>query len=394
MRLQVTVLVLSLLCGISAPLWSMAEADMEQDILEMKKQLEALETRNGRNLDIYELRYFPGPMKQITIHDRLGDGHVYYYTTFRLRNPGIGGENKLLTEYTRYNEILQNVADEFDNIVVDGGTLRVDTDTENDAAAVVLKRDELKSDDRTVRLSIIAEDENGSRIRILDRVPGQGPQEKFNFPDQGVRSVSVGVGRVREKIEEKEGRRLLLASEIAQRNLPVYQPGKMDEDLGTTLGEMYGVIIFNDLHVHGDTFELQIRGLSNKTRMRVPDHSPDEIGDYWNMRVYRRTYYATYKREGDEFFRDRDAFELVDQGWRWRNTFQRIEQRATRAHVLYFLNNLADSKGNENKEMIEKALAYYEAVREQHEDLVDEQSNLSEFEQDLPDIKSNLQDGE
>ena len=391
---NVQMIAATILLLVTAPLWSAVEDDLEQDIKEMQKQLEAMETKNGRNLDIFELRFFPGPLKQITINDRLGNEHVYYYMTFRVRNPGIGGENKLETEYTRYNEILQNIANEYENISIDGTTLRVETEREDDDVAVVLKRDELNSAERTVRLSITAYDENGSRIRILDRIPGQGPQEKFNFPDDGVRSVNIGVNRVREKIEEREGKRLLLTSEIAQRTLPVYQPGEMDDETRSTLGEVNGVIVFNDLSVHGDKFEIQIRGLSNKVRNRVPEHASNEIADYWNMRIYRRTYFVKYEREGDEYFRDRDAFDLVDHGWYWRNTFQRIDQRATMAHVPYFLNNLADSKGNENKEMVEKALAYYEAVREQRAELVDEQSNLSDTEQDLPDIKKLMQDGE
>ena len=41
-------------------------------------------------------------------------------------------------------------------------------------------------------------------------------------------------------LKEKEGRRLLLASEIAQRKLAVYTPGQYDED-GNILGEVHGV---------------------------------------------------------------------------------------------------------------------------------------------------------
>ena len=134
MRLLAQVLALAtLVFAVQTHAWSMSEEDMDQDILEMKKQLEAMETRNGRSLDIYELRYFPGPIKHLTVTDRLGQGHVYYYTTFRLRNPGLGADNNLEKEYIRYNEILQNIANEYENIVVDGGRLTVDTDTENDA---------------------------------------------------------------------------------------------------------------------------------------------------------------------------------------------------------------------------------------------------------------------
>ncbi len=163
MRLTILVLISALLSmGLSVQGWSMADEDLNQDILEMKKQLLAMETRNGRSLDVYELRFQPQTLKHITIVDRLGEGHVFYYLPYRLRNPGSEGNAKIEEEYPRYNEILKNIADEFEDITVDGGKLSVDTDTENDAAAVVLKRKELEASERTVRLSIMAHDENGS----------------------------------------------------------------------------------------------------------------------------------------------------------------------------------------------------------------------------------------
>lgn len=390
-RLLVAVLLLATLSLQS--LAAMSDEDLDQDILEMKQQLLALETKDGRSLDVYELRFYPGVIRHLTLTDRLGDGHVYYYMVYRLRNPAPGDTKKLEEEYSRYNEILQNVADEFVDVVVEGGRLTVATDTADDSIAVVLDRKELERRERTVRLSIIAYDENGSRIRILDRVPGKGPQEEFNFPDEGVRSINIGVNRVRERIEEREGRRLLLASEIAQRKLPVYTPGQYDED-GNVRGEVHGVVIFDNLSINGDTFEVQVRGLSNKTRVSVPEHESDEIADYWNMRIKRRTYFITYERRGDEYFRGRDPFKLVDQGWRWRNTFQRIEQRSTMAHVKYFFNNLSDASGNENEEVVQQGLEYYNAVRKQYPELIDEQANLSQFQQELPDIGKEMQDGE
>ncbi|NRA36591.1 MAG: hypothetical protein HRU15_00480, partial [Planctomycetes bacterium] len=154
------------------------------------------------------------------------------------------------------------------------------------------------------------------------------------------------------------------------------------------------VVIFDNLSVHGDSFEIQVRGLSNKTRKRVPDHDRGELGDYWNTRIYRRTYFIEYKRHGDEYFRDRDSFELTDQGWRWRNTFQRVQQRANMAHVTYFVNNVANEKGQPNDQVIKEVWDYYRKVREDRQTLVDEQAGTDELEHTLPDLEANIQDSE
>ena len=72
---------------------------MSQRTKDIVAQLKAMESQDGRTMDIYELIFFPGALKNITVSDRLGNSKVYHYMTFRLRNPGLGeGADKSIAE--------------------------------------------------------------------------------------------------------------------------------------------------------------------------------------------------------------------------------------------------------------------------------------------------------
>lgn len=347
---------------------SASAADEPQQSQEYLDQLAELrEMVESRDLDTYELEFEPYGLERIVLTDRLGEPHVYHYMPFRIQNRISDATlDRRAQGANAYNEVLLTVADEFGDVEVDGTALRVDTELEHDGASTIVERSDLGRRTRNVQLSVQAFDENGTRFRLLDEVPGEGPQEEFNFIDEGVRSVAFGPDEVRDAIEEREGRRLLTLPELAEIDLPPYEGGELDE-YGAAPGEAYGVIIFDRLDVYGDKFIVQIRGLSNKLRERVPLHNDGEMEDYFNTEIFRRAYQVTYERPGDEFYLDLTRFNKVDERWTWLNTFQRLNVRKQRAQARYFLENVGRNE-QANRAVVDEFRDQYEDMRDRYDD--------------------------
>jgi hypothetical protein len=144
--------------------------------------------------------------------------------------------------------------------------------------------------------------------------------------------------------------------------LPPYNAAKVDEE-GVAEGEVFGVVLFNRLSLYGDRFTIDVRGLSNKFRIRQPDAKKGEVDNYLASRFMRRDYVLHYARPGDEYFRNLDRFELTKGGWEWVNTFQRLKERKSIAYARYFLNNITDEKNVRQPEVEKELWEYYGKVR-------------------------------
>ena len=332
--------------------------EFREQVAELRDMVET------RDLEVYELDFAPSEIKRIVLTDRTGDSRVYHYLTFRLQNRVSDATlDQRAQGSNAYNEVLLTVADEFDDVEVDGTSLRVEVSQDHEGQEVVVDRSNLNRRTRRAMLSILAFDENGTRFRVLDEDPGQGPQERFNFDDEGDRSVAYSPADVRDAVEEKEGRRLLTLKELSEIDLPPYEGGELDE-YGAARGEAYGVVIFDRLSIYGDKFIVQIRGLSNKQRERTPLAQAGDMEDYFNTRIYRRAYEVTYTRPGDEFYLDLSRFQLEEERWTWHNTFQRIESRHERAKARYFLQNI-EQKNKANRAVVDEFRDQYNALRDE-----------------------------
>lgn len=330
-----------------------------QDYLDNKAALEAMLT--SRDVEEYEVDIAPLALDRVLLKDRMGREHLYHYLTFRLRNRITEDSKALAANATRYNEILQQMANEYEYAKVENGvTLNVDGEK-------VLDRADKRAKTRKLNLSVLAYDENGSSIQLLDQPVGSGPQNQINIPEYGDYVAASPLALVRDKVEEAVGRRLLTLDEIRAKELPPYDAAQVDDE-GVAAGEVYGVVIFNRLNDHGDKFTLELRGVSNKLRSRNADAEPGKVANYANVRVLRRVYVLHYQRPGDEFYRDQDRFVLAQGGWEWVDTFQRLAKRSDVAYVRYFLDNLVDEKGNRNTALEEQFWPYYSKVRAAYPD--------------------------
>lgn len=376
-RLRRLALVVALVCpGLAAAADGVDLTKPSQEYLDEKARLEAM--ISSRDVEEFEMNFQPLALDRILLKDRIGGERLYHYLTFRLRNEITEDTKQLAQTATRYNEILQKMANEHEYAKIEQGvTLKVDGET-------VLDRSNLRSRKRTVPLTVLAYDENGSRIDLLDEPIGSGKQKEFPIPDYGDAVAGSGLDRVREKIEEVVGRRLRTADEIRGMQLPPYDPQKVDEE-GVAEGEVFGVLIFDRLNDHGDRFTVEVRGLSNKLRVRTPATEKGAVENYANTRIMRRVYVLHYSRPGDEFFRDQDRFVLERGGWEWIDTFQRLQKRSDAAYARFYLDNITDEKGDRQPAIEEKFWPYYEDVRARAGDkLPDLQSQLKQRGNDTP----------
>ena len=340
-----------------------------QDYLDNKAALEAMLT--SRDVDEYEVDVMPMALDRVLIKDRLGHEHLFHYLTFRLRNQITEDSKALAANATRYNEVLQKMATEYEFAKVENGvTLAVDGEK-------VLDRADKRAKTRTLNLSVLAYDENGSRIDLLDDPASKEapPQKAFNIPNYGDFMAGSPLAAVRDRIEEIAGRRLLTLDEIHAKELPTYDATQVDAE-GVAAGEVYGVVIFNRLNDHGDSFTLELRGVSNKLRTRSAESVKGQVDNYANTRVMRRVFVLHYSRPGDEYYRDQDRFRLDRGGWEWIDTFQRLAKRSDVAYVNFFLDNLIDEKGAPNAATEDKFWPYYSKVREAHPDAGDKLPDL------------------
>lgn len=330
-----------------------------QDYLDSKAALEAMIT--SRDLEIYEVDVAALSLDRVLVKDRLGHERLFHYLTFRIRNRITEDSKALAAKATRYNEVLQQMATEYEFAQVENGvTLKVDGES-------VLDRADQRTRTRRLDLTVLAYDENGSRIDLLDDLgatPAKELQPKagFNLPDYGDYVAGSPLAAVRDRVEEIAGRRLLTLDEIHAKELPAYDATQLDAE-GVAAGEVYGVVVFNRLNDHGDTFTIELRGASNKLRTRAPEPTKGQVANYANTRVLRRVYVLHYARPGDEFYRDQDRFRLERAGWEWVDTFQRLAKRADVAYATYFLDHLYDEKGERNAAIEEQFWAYYSKVR-------------------------------
>lgn len=330
-----------------------------------------------RQFDLFELAFTPVKLDRIAFRDRRGQDWVYNYLVFTIRNQATIDPAKLATRAKGYNEVLQAMAQEYEMAkVTDEGGVKLVIDGVQGQDGVVLERTEAKLRTRTVRLNAIASTENGTRIRLLDEPPGSGPQEQYAFPDLGEPTSAQTVKAVIERIEAQEGRRLLSASELTSYELPPFDGvARVDapditspahDTHGWFIGEAHGVIVFPRLSDHGDRFSIQLNGLCNKLRFRIPEPEAGKPENYFQARVLRRTMVVEFTRPGDEFSRHQDRFVLGNWGYRWVDTFQRVDTRRTSAYARYFLDNVADEKGAPNAAIQAEFWPFYEQLRAQY----------------------------
>jgi hypothetical protein len=342
------------------------------EFLAEKAQLE--EMLSSRQLDLFELQFIPGKLDRIVVRDRRGVDHVFNYLTFTVRNQATIDPAQMAARAKGYNEVLQAIAQQYEQarIQTEGG-VKLTIDGVEGQDGVVLERTESKLRKRTLSLTAIASDENGTRIRLLDEPPGSGPQEQFAFPDLGEPTSAAVIQRILEKVEEQEGRKLLSTEALRNFPLPPFDgvtrieaPDINDpahDTHGWLVGEAHAVLLFPRLSDHGDRFTVQINGLCNKMRFRSPAIEAGKPENYFQTRVLRRTIVVQFDRPGDEFSRDLDKFVLSSSGYRWVESFQRTDVRRTVAYARYFLSNLADEKGTLNTQVQEQFWPYYEEQR-------------------------------
>jgi hypothetical protein len=331
---------------------------------------------SSRDLDLYEVSFEPVAMDRIVIKDRLDSEQVFNYLVFRIRNKISDVTVDQVAHAKRYNEILKTIAEQYESAKVENNvTLKVDGEE-------VLDRKDLRSRDRVLNITAVAYDENGSRIRLIDDPVGSGVQETYNFPDLGELTRGMAAQKVREKIEEKLSRRLLTIDEIRKLPLPPYDAKKVGPE-GTAAGEIFGVMIFNRLSIYGDRFTIEMRGLNNKFRIKKPEVKKVELDKFLDAHYFRRVYTLHYSRIGDEFYEDQNRFILEKQGWEWKDTFQRIDQRSNIAYSSYFVDNIADDKGERNTQIEKEFWPYYSKVRETRPDL--STTKLKDIEAELKD---------
>jgi hypothetical protein len=353
-----------------------------QDFLDHKAELEKM--ISSRDVDLYELYFQPLELDEVIVKDRLGRERVYSYLAFCLRNQVIDATIPAVGKPSRYSEVLQAIAQQYEVAKVSpegGGKLSIDKIEGPDG--VILERQDMKPRTRSVNITVLAYDEHGTRIHLLDEPIGSGPQENFNFPDYGEPNSDDVFKRVREEAEEAQNRRLLTVDEIRKLKMPPYNPAKRNEE-GVSEGEVFGVVLFNRLSLYGNHFTVEVRGLCNKFRLRGADGPKNQPENYLTSRLLRRVMVLHYDRPGDEFFRDLDRFTLGKGGWEWVSTFQRLKQRKSVSYAKYFLNNIVDEK-NERQPPVEQELwEYYNAVR------TGEYPNAGE--EQLPDLEKTLRD--
>ena len=347
-----------------------------EDDSQYKKELaeiEALTTK--RDLELYELEFAPLVMDRLVITDKIDGVQVVNFLVFRIRNQATDSTKALHLKAKGYNEVLQAVTTQYEiaKIQSEGGVRLVVDGVADAKDAVILERQESKPRTRTVNLSAIAFDERGTRMRLLDEIPGKGPQEAFAFPDLGNTRRAFGSTGIREKIESLVGRRLYTPEQIRTMPLPPFDgvtrvdaadPQAADADRhGWFVGELYGVFIFERLDDHGQSLAVEVSGVSNKYRIRTPPIEPGKVANYAEMRVARRTYVMEYDWKGDEFYRQDDSFVLRHAGWAWVDSFQRQERRADMAYAKFFLDNIQDDKGERRPGVEDEFWAYYNRVR-------------------------------
>lgn len=322
-----------------------------QEYIDAKAELEQMLSK--RDLEVFEVNFEPLTLDRIVIKDRMGQPQVFQYLAFRVRNQ-VGSIGTPVSQSKGYNDVLTAMAAQYEQAKVtkEGGVgLAVEAADAKDG--VIVERKDARSSARALDLSVLAFDEHGTRIRLLDDPLVSGAQESFNFPDLGHPLQSSPIAQVRDRVEEALHRKLLTVDEIRARKLVPFDQAKVTEE-GWAEGELYGVFIFNHLSEYGKRLTFQVRGLSNKFRERWPAVEAGKVENYLDARFYRRTFTLHYEHLGDEFYRDQDHYELQRAGWEWVATFQRNAQRKLVAYSRYWLNNLTAANGDALNQPLEE----------------------------------------
>lgn len=335
-----------------------------QEYLDQKAELEAMIT--SRDMELYEMSVEPLSFDRVVVTTRSGKEAVFNYLTFRLRNQIADRTSTPLSQAKGYSEVLAAIQEQYAGQAkrVEDNGVKLQIEGVEGKDGTIVERQDAQIHQKKVSITVYGYDENGTSIRLLDEPPGSGPQESFNFADLGETSWSAVSERVREKIEEKEGRELWSLDKIRGTELPPFVATDRMPN-GWAKGEIIGVASFHRVSDYGDHFTFEIRGVSNKLRIRWPETEAGKVENYLDARFFRRHYVLHYDRIGDEYFRELDAFRLVKHGWEWVNTFQRNEHRRSMAYARYFLDNIRNEKdGERNKNVEAEFWSYYKEVRD------------------------------
>lgn len=350
-------------------IYEAAEAQLQKDMAateaDHQKLLETIRALR-RDADLYEMDFAPLRFDQMVLRDPMGETRVFHYMIFRIRNVVADSQDFLTKRHSRYNEVLDGIITAYEGKLkkdVSGGGSLIVTDADkiadpNLSTVVAIKT--LKVQNRRLRLTAIAVDELGTRFKALNPIPhteadpvkaGTAP---FNFEDRGKVGVAESYDLIHKAVEEAAKQRLFTLGELAQFEIPPYDPQKpttfktpdgKEDGFGMRQGEAYGVVVFSQLNPLAHTFSIRLNGCSNKQRVIVPVTKvggvPDLANsDWYDIRVLRRTMTLQYSRSGDEFYRQNDTFALDQYGYTWVDTFQPLELREHQTICRRVLKNI------------------------------------------------------
>lgn len=337
----------------------LAAAPLPSAEIDPAAALQELEAMSAKwDAAAYEVGFAPIAIDRITISDRLGVARTYQFLVFRLRNQPPSAEVAGVRAKA-YEAVIEEVAKQHDGLAIDheqGAALAIAGVQGPDAVIVARRQAQVR--ERTLAIGVTAHDERGTRIHLLGE-RGADPADGFAFRDLGDPVVGTGATEVRDRVEERLGRRLLTLDEIRAKPLPPYDAAVRGED-GWAAGEVYGVVVFDRLSDLARDFTIEVRGLSNAFRVSWPAGGVER---YHEARFLRRAYVLRYRLPGDEYFRDRDRFELAHAGWEWLPSFQRGAQRRTMAQARAFLDAAAAAPGGVDPRAAERFWNWYEEQR-------------------------------
>jgi hypothetical protein len=324
------------------------------------------EMLSKRDLAMFEVSFEPLAMNRVLMVDRAGNPHVFQYLAYRVRNQmasDLGGSAPI-SQAKGYNEVLAEVAKQHEEakITTNNGVALTVAGPEG-AENVIVERQDAQAGTRALRLSFLAHDELGTRIKLLDGTDMGTPAGQFDFPDLGDPTRASVLNVVREQAEEAVGKRLLTTQEVLATKLPPFDAAKRTEE-GWCTGELYGVAVFNVLSDYGRKWTIEVSGLTNKMRIHWPETERGKVESYIDAKFLRRVQVLRYDHLGDEYFRDRDQFVLTSSSWEWLPTFQRQDKRRAMAYGRFYLANVVTDKGDRvNPEVAKAFWTYYDEQR-------------------------------
>lgn len=353
------------------PLVAADAAGPSQEYQDQLKELAQI-TEN-RDLDLYEMAFKPVEIDDIVIKDRLGRLQAYTYLIFQIRNQSTMSASIDGGTMPRYAEVLKSINDQYGQIATvsteGGGKITVGDGKSSDN--VVLERRDQAVKDRSVDLAVVAYDYTDRNLTHVEQSLGD-----FQNLNRGQQAVDVDMDLVRERIEDRADRRLHSIREIRAMKLPPFDPGKRDAE-GQMVGEVFGVAIFPRFALRARHFTVEVRGLSNKLRVHVPPVEAGKPENYLAMKVLRRTMVLTYDRPGDEFHRQTAPYQLTSSGYRWIETFQRLDKRRTMAMTRFYVDQLRDADDKPKADVEAQFWAWYDQTRAAYPNAADKLPDLA-----------------